>query len=482
MSEIRRVAKNSGVLFVSQILNFILGFLFVIFTSRYLGPEAYGVLSFAIAFTVIFGILADLGLSQFIVRESSRDKSLTSKYLGNAIVMKLIASSITFLLIVITVNYFQYPINTIMIIYLIALNVLIASFSQIFNSVFQIYEKMEFMAIGSALSSVLLLAMVLLAIHYKKDVVFFALIYLLVGIIILVYSIIICLRRFIIPKMEIDLNFWKSIIFESLFFVLAGVFTQIYFNIDSVMLSFMVGNQAVGFYTVAYKLIFALLLIPSVLIISIFPVMSKHFESAQNILKLEYERVVKYLFILALFLFTFGFLFADKIILIFYGTNYTPSIGALQILIFVIPIIFITYFLGNLLGAINRQRFVAIVTGTSAVLNIILNLFLIPKYSYFGASFATVVTEIVVFILMFSYLSKFFHKISITNNILKPIVSAILLAIFISLIIPVNWILALILGLIVYIPLLYLLKVIGKDDIKLIIELVRRKNIEKNFD
>jgi len=475
LSTIHRVAKNTGVLFISQILSFILGFLYLIFTARYLGPESYGILSFAIAFTLIFGILADLGLNQFLVRDLVRDKSLASKYFGNALVIKIIASVITFLLIILTVNLIHYPLNTTIVIYLIAIYVLINSFSQFFYSIFQSYEKMEFQAIGNILNSALILSMVLLAIYFKLDLIFFALIYFFSSIIILVYNIIICIWKFIIPKIEFDLNFWKYILLESVFFILASVFTQIYFNIDSVMISFFTGNQAVGFYTAAYRLIFILLSIPSVLMISMFPVMSKHFKSSINVLKLEYERIFKFLFILALFFFIFGFLFADKVIFLIYGANYNPSIIALQILIFVIPIIFITYLFGNLLAAINKQRFVVIVTCIGAILNITLNLFLIPKFSYFGASFATVITELVIFIIMFYYLSKFFHRISILENILKPLAGAIIVAVCISFIIYINWILALIFGLIIYIPLLYILKIIKKDDIKLISELIKNR-------
>ena len=334
---------------------------------------------------------------------------------------------------------------------------------------------MEYQAIGTILTSIFLLSMALLAIYFKLDLVFFALIYLIVSIILLIYNITICLWKFISPKIELDVNFWKLILSESIFFVLASVFTEIYFNIDSVMLSLMIGNEAVGFYNAAYRLIFILLFIPTVLIISIFPLMSKHFESAKNILKMEYEKIFRYLFILALPIFIFGVLFADKIIIIIYGSNYTASIGALQILICVIPVIFITYLFGNLLGAINKQRLVAIITGASAIFNVILNILLIPKFSFFGASLATVLTEICVFIIMFSYISKFFHKISITNNVLKPLIGASILAILILIFNYINWILAFVLGIIIYIPILYMLNIVGNEDIKLIRELVKKR-------
>jgi len=475
VSAIRRLAKNTGMLFVAQIITYVLGFLYLMYTARYLGPDAYGILSFALAFTLIFGIISDLGLSQFIVREISRNKSLASKYLGNAIVLKIIASMITFSLVVIITNFLDYPKNTIIIVYLIALYVLINSFSQIFSAIFQSYEKMEYLALGTVLNGFLLLSLALIGIKYGMNVTYFASVYLIVSVLIFSYNLIICMSKFVIPKLELNLNFWKKLLSESLFFVMAAVFTELYFNIDSVMLSFMVGNEAVGFYNAAYKLIFILMFIPSVVIISMFPVMSKHYEYARTLLKEEYEKLFRYLFILALFLFIFGFLFSDKIILIIYGNEFVPSVIALQILICVIPIIFMTYLFGNLLGAINKQRLVAIITGICAIVNIVLNIILIPKFSFYGASVATVLTEMVVFIFMFIYISRFFHKIPLKDNIIKPLLFALILAIIVSFTLHINWIIAIVIGLILSIPLLYLLNIIGKDDLELIKRIVGKK-------
>lgn len=474
MSVIRRVTKNTSLLFISQIVSYILGFFYLMYAARYLGPESYGIITFALAFTLIFGILSDLGLSQYTVRELSKDKSLANKYISNAIAIKIITSIITFFIIIITINLINYSQTTINVVYFIALYVLFNSFTQLFYSVFQSYEKMEYQAIGIILNNLLLLTMGLLAIYYQMDVIFFAILYFLTSLIILIYAVTICIWKFIFPKIEFNLNFWKLILSESIFFVLAMIFTEIYFNIDSVMLSFMVNNEAVGFYNASYRLIFVLLFIPSVLIISMFPIMSKHFKSAKNLLKIEYEKIFKYLFIISLLILVLGFLFADKIILTIYGNTFIPSIKALQILVCVIPVIFITYLFGNLLGAINKQRIVAIITGVSAILNILLNIILIPKFSYLGASLATVLTEICVFMLMFIYISRFFHTISIKNYILKPLIGASILAISIYFIIPINWMLALILGLIFYIPILCLLKIINKEDFMLITKLLQK--------
>jgi len=75
MNTIQRIAKNTGVLLVSQIASYILGFFFVIYTARYLGAEGFGILAFALAFTGVFGVFADLGLRQLTVIAVAREKS-----------------------------------------------------------------------------------------------------------------------------------------------------------------------------------------------------------------------------------------------------------------------------------------------------------------------------------------------------------------------------------------------------------------------
>lgn len=468
LSTIRRVAKNTGVLFVAQMINYIIGFFYVIYVARYLGAEGFGILSLALAFTGIFSVLADLGLSKLIIREVSRDKSRAGKYLGNSLSMKIILAVLTLTVVMLIVNLFNYPPDTVNVVYIITLASIFTSFSQLIYSIFQIYEKMEYQSVGIILNSVLLIGGAFLGIFYGLNVVEFAILYLIPSIVTLIYSVIACAWKFILPKLKFNLSFWKPTLRESFFFGLADVFIVIYFNIDSIMLSLWGGEAIVGWYNAAYRLIFVLTFIPTVIVVSIFPLMSQQFKSAKETLKVEYEKLFKYLFVISVFIFVYGLLFADKIILIIYGNGYLPSIIALQVLIFVIPVIFLTYLFGNLLAAMNKQRLVTIVASANALLNIALNLILIPKYSYIGASIATILTECVGFILMFGYISRYFSRISITQNIIKPIFSGLITAIIIYFLkTQLNWIVVGILGIIVYILVLYLLKIITKEDIEL---------------
>ena len=82
MGTTQRIAKNTGVLLLADAIGKIFMFFFVIYTARYLGVAGFGILSFALAFTGIFGIFSDLGLQQLAIREIARNKSLVERYIG----------------------------------------------------------------------------------------------------------------------------------------------------------------------------------------------------------------------------------------------------------------------------------------------------------------------------------------------------------------------------------------------------------------
>lgn len=469
MSSERTLAKNTTVLLVANLMSYLLGFFTTLYTARYLGVEGFGILSLALSITGIFGVLTDFGLATLTIREVSRDKSLANKYIGNTAIMKLFLSILTFGVIGLLVYILGYPETVANVIYLVTLSVIMTAFTGIFNSIFQAFEKMEYLSLTIVLNAVLMISGVLLVIYRGLDIVVLSSVYFLSSLIVLIVTFLIFSRRFFFPKIHVDLGFWKLTFNESLYFGVSSILVVIYFYIDSVMLSVMVDNTAVGIYNAAYKLIFVLMFLPNVFLTSIFPLMSQHYESNRELLKIEYEKSVKYLFAVAMFCFIFVLVFADKIIYIIYGSGYTASIVALQALIFVLPVIFVTYLFGNILGAINKQRVLLVVTGVNALINIILNLILIPHYSYIGASIATVITEISGFSLMIIYISRYFHQISWTNNFIKTLIlSIIVLIVTYYLKMNINWILSAILGTILFIVLLFVMNIITKEDLEIV--------------
>ena len=470
MDTIKRITKNTAFLFFANVIGKILGFFFIMYTARYLGAEGFGVLSFAIAFTGLFAIFADMGLYELTIREVARDRSIARKYLGNVTIIKTLLVMITFGLIVLTINFMGYPPQTVMIVYIISLSVVLDAFSVLLNSIFQAFERMEYVSIGKVLHSVLLLLGALFIIHQGFSILAFALLYLFVSTVELIYSLIITAKKFVMPRLEIDLRFWKWLIKEALPFWLSGVFWIIYFRIDSVMLSMLKGNVAVGWYNASFQLIHALGFIHTAFIAAIFPVTSRFYKTSKENLRFAFEMSFKYLFMIIFPIAIGTTLLADRFISIIYGSEYIPSTIALQILIWAEVLIFINVAFGNLLNSINRQVVVTKVTGILAVSNVIMNLLLIPAYSYVGAGIATVATELLGFIFLFAWISRSEYRLPtkiILNIVSKVIMAGLLMGAFTYCFKEINLALLIVLSAIIYFIILFIVKGIDETDKRL---------------
>ena len=485
MNTVQRIVKNTGVLFATKVATFLLSLFYTVYLARYLGAGGFGIWSFALAFTGLFGVFSDIGLYQLTIREIARDKSLTSKYLANVSAMRLILVTIVFGLIALTINLLGKPEQTIKVVYFVAFGSFFGVFSQIFTSIFQAYERMEYQFLGRILSSILTFCAVMVVIKYGFSVVGFAFFSLLTGVVVSGFNYGILSWKFRNPtlvwapwKMEIDWSFWKPTIKEALPFGLAMIFVTIFYKIDSVMLSLMIGDAAVGWYNAAYKMVLALLFIPQSFIAAIYPVMSRFYKTSQDSLRLSLEKSFKYLTMLGVPIGVGTTLLAERLIVLIFGTEYMNSILPLQILVWSSVLIFMSNPLGNLFWSSNRQMIATKITGICVVFNVILNLILIPKYSLIGASIATVLTEFVALTLSFIWGLKIGY--SILNNEVASItgkifVSSAIMGIFVIYSHRLTLFALLPLAGLLYFVVLYMIRGIGKEDIVLVRSIVQRK-------
>jgi len=466
MNTVQRIAKNTAVLLAANIISKALSFFYIMYAARYLGAEGFGILSFALAFTGIFGVFTDLGLKLLTVREVARDKSLAGKYLGNITVIKIFLVMITFGLIAIIINLLGYPEQTIKVVYIIALTVIFNTFTGMFDSIFQAFEKMEYQSLGQILHSILMFTGVLFAISQKFSVVGVASIYFWASVIVLGYSFIICVREFVLPKIEIDWGFWKPTIKTALPFSLTIIIAGMFFNIDIVMLSTMKGNEFAGWYKAAINLVLFINTIAVSFIYAIVPKMSKLFISDKSILKTALEKSSKYLFILALPISAGIFLLADRIILFIYGTEFVHATIALRIISLYLPLRVISHVTGWTLASINREPLRTISAGIALILNICLNFIFIPIFGIAGAGIATVISQILLFYLYFYFVSKYFHQLPLYKIILKPCISCIIMILFILIFKGINLFILVIFSAIIYFTILWILKIFDSEDKK----------------
>ena len=472
MSRARIIAKNAGFLLLSQIITFIFSFLFIVYTARYLGVEGYGTLSFAIAFTGILSVFTDLGLSVWVTREVTRDMSLARKYLGNIMAIKIVLAVFSFGLISVIINLLNYPLETINLVYLIAFYFIISSFTNLFYAIFQSHEQMEYQSYGQILNSALLFLGAVFLIFNQLNIINFGFLYLTVSLILLGYAFLVCAWKFFYPKIEIDLSFWKPTLKEAWPLSVAVIFSMIYFKVDVVLLSLLKGNSVVGWYVASYNILEFLLVIPAIFTTSIYPFFSQVHVTSPQSLQQSYEKSFKYLLILGLPISVGITILADKIIFLIYGTAFQNAVISLQILIWTIPLIFLTYLLRFLLISMNKQVLVLKIIFICMTFNIVLNLLLIPQFSYLATAAMTVFTELLLFVLCFYYTSTLIDKIR-TKFVVKPIFASGVMGFFL---VYFNFelFISILIGIIIYLIFLIILKTFSKEDIDLFKELINK--------
>lgn len=395
MSQVRTLARNTLFLLLATVFTNVAAFVWNVYLARYLGTAGFGILSTALALTGIFSILADLGIGTYLTREIARDPTGAGELVAAGLGNRIILSCIVFLMILLLPLTGLYHGTSVAVIIIIACYMLMSSFSSFFNSLFQGLQRMEYQTIWNILNSLFILMGVLAVVWLGGNVVHVAVAYLVAAILSLLYSITIFTRRFFTP----GLSFSREMIMEAIPFGITSVFSMIYFWIDSVMLSLIKGDVSVGLYNAPYRLLTVIVSLYSVYTAAVFPVMSRFHVESEDSLRFTYRRSIKYLVIIAVPIIFMVFALAVPIIELIFSAKYLESVAALRVLITATAFMFVNGVTSSLLGSVNRQTTVTKITGTAAIFNVILNLILIPRFDFMGASAATVITEVFMTIL-----------------------------------------------------------------------------------
>ena len=205
--------------------------------------------------------------------------------------------------------------------------------------------------------------------------------------------------------------------------------------------------------------------------------MSRFYDSSKDSLTLMHERYFKYMVILGIPMGVGITLLADKIMLLLGGSGYIQSIIALQILIWTMVLTFIGASFVQLLQSINKQLIITKISIICVIFNIALNLVIIPKYSYIGASVVTVLTEILLvgYIIWTSYkLGYGIHFKVVVDSVSKTLFATLIMSVLIWYLKDLNLFILIILATLLYFITLYLIKGVDDKDILIVKEILNK--------
>lgn len=405
------ILKNTSWLALGETISMAIGFVLAIILARYLGDEVFGQYSFIFSFVFLFATLAYFGIATISTKEIAQNPEKSEDYFSNILSLKVIFVILAYFGVFIFSQFLGKPNEIKNLIYLAGFCLIFRALSHGLCSLFRAHQKFFYEALTKILEYPILLGLIILIVLSKGKFSLIIWAYVFSSLIGLIGALIL-VRIYFLKKIKFgfDFSFWKKVLVQAWPIALASTFVAIYFKIDTIMLSLMKTDRVVGWYNAAYNLTFALLFLPNLIMVSFFPEMSKIFKNHQNDWLKFYQKSLGLMAVLGLVVSSIVFLGARIIILIIYGSTYLASIPALKILA---PALFFSYlshvFLFSLIS-VNRQIIYTGVTFFGAVFNLGLNFIFIPRYSYLGAAFTTLLTEAVTAILLFIFIQKLLKK------------------------------------------------------------------------
>lgn len=399
-----KVARNASWIIAGKMVQMILAFIVGILTTRYLGPEKYGLINYASAYITFFASLCSLGINSIIIKNFVDYPSEKGETLGTAIGLRTISSVASALLIVGVVALIDTnePL-TICVVALSTIGLLFQSF-EVINYWFQeqLQSKYTTYAMLVAYTATSIYKIILLI--EGKDVRWFAVAtavdYIVVALILLIIY-----KRKGGTRLTFSIKKAKQLLCKSYSFILAGMMVSIYNCTDRLMLKQMLDSEAVGYYALAVSISTMWCFVLSAIIDSMYPgIMNLHKTS-----RLAYEKknrqlyaIVFYVSVAVSLIFT---VFAEIVIKLLYGIEYMPAAMPLRIIVWYTAFSYLGVARNAWIVCEDKQKYLKYIYVSAAGVNIILNLIMIPLWGENGAAVASLVTQITT-VLIVPYLIK----------------------------------------------------------------------------
>jgi O-antigen/teichoic acid export membrane protein len=452
------VAKNTIWLFLGEILGRVLKLGVIVYATRLLGAEGWGTFSYVLAFVSLFYAFTDIGISTFITRELSKESEDSYSYIFTAFILKSALLLFSLLISVIFIPQFAKIHIDVSLILMLALLNFSDALREFILSINRSFERMEREAFIKIVLNVFTTTLGLLLVFLYKNVFALALAYTLGSVIATALSFIVVRPIFkkvtwlySFEKVKVILNFsWP--------YIATTFFTTAIFNIDSIMLGQIKSASDVGIYSAALRIFHFITLIPIYIGIALFPIMSKH-EADNSYSTSIFESSMIMLFAIGIPIIIGGSMLSTSIMTTIFGQAFVTGGIVLSILLIAILADFPNTILSNVIVAKNIQRKFIVSTGIGLVLNVVLNIVLIPDFAVIGAAIATVLSRLLIMVLNWHLLKRHL-SFSVVPKLGKIVIASIVLAfvIFILSSIGVNFLFIIPLAVAVYAFTLYILK------------------------
>lgn len=365
------------------------------FIARVLGVENFGLYSAIISFVGLFQFLTDFGLNKTLLKFGSTDLKKTQISFGNALLVKSLLIFPLFLILFFFSFLSGYRDKELLILFLFALSLVLDSFGVVFSSIRRILGSFKLISIFRILRNLINLVVIVIALNIENSILSLAFANTALSLIVFLVSL---LNTVSLLKPMVRTSLIRDFFKDSLIFSLSDFFLNVYARISTVLLSFFSDLHSVGIYSAALRFTRIANLLPNQVKIALLPTIYRILENPSSTNAIQSSKriflvLLKYMIIFATPAVLSIYFFSEPIIHFVFGRKYDLSIPLLKLFSLFIYLRFVeTPFTLFYIG-MHKNKVMLYFQGTTSLLNVILNLILIPAYSVYGACAATLVSE-----------------------------------------------------------------------------------------
>jgi O-antigen/teichoic acid export membrane protein len=392
----KRLLTNSMWLIIDRIIRLIIGLFIGVLVARYLGPERLGIWNYCIAIFTFFIIFPSLGLEYIVPRELIKRKSEEAAIVNTSIVLKFLGATIGIVCSVVFMGIFKgFDSYLIPLIFILTSGYLFQSFD-IIDFYYQSKLEQKKSVIARMIAFIIVAAYKFYLVQSGAPLIWFvasSTIDFAIGSIGLIYT----FRNNPIPLnlRLFNSSIAKSLLKDSLVFSLSALVVVLYYKIDQVMITEILGEEQNGIYSVAIRIYELITFLPAILVSSFLPVNTESFMSDETLFRASLKQLYAIITYLAI-VFTFGaWFFGPWIMNALYGVDYEGSGKIFQLVGLGFYFIFMGMATSNYLIVRNMKKFILFKSMIGLLLNVALNLWLIPKIGLVGAAVASIASNFV---------------------------------------------------------------------------------------
>ncbi len=484
MGLVRNVTKNALAMGTVQIVAQLSTFVLSIFLARYLGSQNYGTYTLAFSLSTLIFIIADFNLGLQMVVEVAPNKQIASGYLTNSLVLRAIVCVVSILVTFVVALALNLPGDVTFAIIIIALATAFNWMYKTFTAVYTTFEMMHYVlwtAIAERAFTVgIAIALLLLGFGLEAVV----LVVLFGAILQFILAYLVCSKYVVLPTGRPDMQEIGQQMKRAVPYGISDLAINSLYSINAVLVQLIVvwmggsANKAltsVAMYNLPFNMVTALVALPTVLIVALLPVISRMYQSSKEMTQLTQQKVMKYMFALGLPLAVGGMIMAGKIVLFFYGSEYSPAVAVFTILAPAIAISFFDSGMGSILASAKLIRLITVANGIGAILNVVLCFVFIPFFQQEGAAMAFTIGYFILTAVTFYFLTKYVFRVDLVDIMVRPGMAAAGMGLVLLLLPGLNLFISLGLGAAIYFALLFVLKGINQEDKEILLKILKKE-------